>query len=118
MAKLEWGTKRTCTGCGAKFYDFANTPILCPACGVEFQVDLRARRTREEVRAVPKPAKPSAKEEEVEDEEDDDLLLDDDEDDEDSDAAVLVEDDDDEDDDDDLSSLTGGDDGDDDEETT
>lgn len=111
MAKLEWGTKRTCTGCGAKFYDFSNTPILCPACGVEFQVELRPRRVREEVRQAPKPAKPAPIEDDVDEEEDDDLLLDDD-DDEDEDAEVAdnvlaAEGDDDEDGEDDLAALTG-----------
>ena len=32
MAKPEWGTKRECTGCGARFYDLTRTPIICPKC--------------------------------------------------------------------------------------
>ncbi|MBK8211369.1 MAG: TIGR02300 family protein [Rhodospirillales bacterium] len=32
MAKLEWGTKRTCFGCGARFYDLRRNPIICPVC--------------------------------------------------------------------------------------
>ena len=48
MAKPEWGTKRTCQSCGARFYDFARSPIVCPACGTVFDVETlaRARRTR------------------------------------------------------------------------
>ena len=48
MAKPEWGTKRTCLSCGAKFYDLMRSPILCPACGVEFDLEAagRARRQR------------------------------------------------------------------------
>ncbi len=48
MAKPEWGTKRTCQSCGARFYDFARSPIVCPACGAVFDVETlaRARRTR------------------------------------------------------------------------
>lgn len=46
MAKPEWGTKRLCQSCGAKFYDFSRSPILCPSCGATFDPDalLRARR--------------------------------------------------------------------------
>lgn len=54
MAKPEWGTKRTCQSCGARFYDFGRSPILCPACGAAFDLDVlnRARRARPGVRAV------------------------------------------------------------------
>ena len=32
MAKPEWGVKRTCPSCGARFYDLKRSPILCPKC--------------------------------------------------------------------------------------
>lgn len=32
MAKPEWGTKRTCHSCGARFYDLRRFPIVCPVC--------------------------------------------------------------------------------------
>lgn len=32
MAKPEWGTKRTCHNCGAKFYDLRRDPVTCPVC--------------------------------------------------------------------------------------
>ncbi|HYN38112.1 MAG TPA: TIGR02300 family protein [Rhodospirillales bacterium] len=32
MAKVEWGTKRTCHSCGARFYDLRREPIVCPVC--------------------------------------------------------------------------------------
>ncbi|MGH6921344.1 MAG: TIGR02300 family protein [Geminicoccaceae bacterium] len=32
MAKPEWGSKRVCLSCGARFYDMKRTPIVCPAC--------------------------------------------------------------------------------------
>ncbi len=35
MAKPELGTKRVCVSCGAKFYDLAHTPAVCPKCGTE-----------------------------------------------------------------------------------
>lgn len=33
MSKPEWGIKRTCQGCGARFYDLNHDPIVCPKCG-------------------------------------------------------------------------------------
>ncbi len=32
MAKPEWGTKRLCRSCGARFYDLRRDPIVCPKC--------------------------------------------------------------------------------------
>jgi uncharacterized protein (TIGR02300 family) len=48
LAKPEWGTKRTCQSCGARFYDFGRTPAVCPACGATFDIEqlTRARRPR------------------------------------------------------------------------
>ena len=36
MAKPEWGEKRICLYCGAKFYDMQCSPIVCPSCNTEF----------------------------------------------------------------------------------
>lgn len=36
--KAARGTKRTCQGCAARFYDLDNTPIVCPMCGAEFKL--------------------------------------------------------------------------------
>ena len=33
MAKPEWGTKRICQSCGARFYDLLRDPPTCPGCG-------------------------------------------------------------------------------------
>lgn len=46
MAKPEWGVKRTCQSCSARFYDLARSPIICPKCGatVEPEVTFKARR--------------------------------------------------------------------------
>lgn len=46
MAKLEWGNKRICLGCGLKYYDFNNSPIKCPSCSLEFNPDsyLKSRK--------------------------------------------------------------------------
>lgn len=32
MSKSEWGTKRLCPSCGAKFYDLKKRPVVCPKC--------------------------------------------------------------------------------------
>ena len=36
MMKQDLGSKRTCLKCGAKFYDFAREPIVCPKCEATF----------------------------------------------------------------------------------
>jgi uncharacterized protein (TIGR02300 family) len=37
VAKAEWGTKRQCPKCGARFYDLNVTPIVCIACATSFE---------------------------------------------------------------------------------
>ena len=56
VAKPEWGTKRVCQSCSAKYYDLCRDPIICPKCGVTFDPEtmLRSRRPRP---AAAKPAK-------------------------------------------------------------
>lgn len=46
MVKLEWGTKRTCQNCGARFYDLRSTPIKCPKCDTVFEVQTTTRGRR------------------------------------------------------------------------
>jgi len=48
LAKPEWGLKRTCLGCGARFYDMQRDPIVCPSCNTEFDplALVRPRRAR------------------------------------------------------------------------
>lgn len=48
LAKPEWGSKRSCSGCEAKYYDFQRDPIVCPKCGEKFVVasTTRAKRSR------------------------------------------------------------------------
>ena len=37
MVKPEWGTKRTCPKCAARFYDLGKEdPVTCIACGVNW----------------------------------------------------------------------------------
>jgi uncharacterized protein (TIGR02300 family) len=48
LAKPEWGTKRICPSCGARYYDLLRDPIVCPKCTTPFDPEafLRARRAR------------------------------------------------------------------------
>ena len=46
MIKLEWGTKRACQSCTARFYDMRRSPIVCPKCGETFEIHTPGRRTR------------------------------------------------------------------------
>ena len=65
MAKPEWGVKRTCLACATRFYDMRKDPIICPSCGVKFDVEtiFRPRRTRAAVDEPPvKEAAPAAAE--------------------------------------------------------
>ncbi len=59
-AKLEWGAKRTCPACGARFYDMRRDPITCPKCGTAFDPEavFRPRRARSTEPAAKAPAKP------------------------------------------------------------
>src|SRR6266446_1048469 len=48
LAKPEWGSKRICPSCGARYYDLMHDPIVCPKCSTAFDPEalLRARRAR------------------------------------------------------------------------
>ena len=48
MVKPEWGTKRLCPHCGARFYDMNRDPLTCPACSAAIDpvAQSRPRRTR------------------------------------------------------------------------
>ena len=89
MAKAEWGVKRACLACGARFYDMQKSPIVCPSCETVFDPEaiFRPRRNRPAEPDAPAPAnddaaKPAATAEdevealvsdvEVEDDDDDD----------------------------------------------
>lgn len=58
MSKPEWGTKRVCQSCGAKFYDFNKRPIKCPKCGAEFDLEAmnKPKRGRKSEKLAAKPA--------------------------------------------------------------
>ena len=60
MAKPEWGIKRFCQNCGARFYDMRRDPPTCPKCGTPFtpRAVVRPRRATPVavVSKVPSPA--------------------------------------------------------------
>ena len=85
MAKPEWGVKRACPSCATRFYDLMRDPIVCPACGSTFALEVLAKPRRGKA-AVPTP---KAVETKVEDEDDEVLETDVEVDDEDGDDDVL-----------------------------
>lgn len=48
MAKPEWGVKRICPNCGARYYDLRKDPPVCPSCATQFDPEalLKSRRAR------------------------------------------------------------------------
>ncbi len=52
MVKPAWGTKRTCQGCGARFYDLQRDPIICPKCATVYDPDAVSRTRRGRVTAA------------------------------------------------------------------
>ena len=48
VAKPEWGSKRICPSCGARYYDLLRDPVICPKCATPFDAEafLKSRRTR------------------------------------------------------------------------
>lgn len=46
MVKVEWGNKRSCLSCGARFYDLRKTPIVCPKCGSVHEIQTSGRKRR------------------------------------------------------------------------
>lgn len=48
MAKPEWGVKRICANCNARYYDMRKDPPVCPSCGTVFDPEalLKSRRAR------------------------------------------------------------------------
>ena len=67
-AKLEWGAKRTCLSCAARFYDMRREPITCPKCDTVFDpaAVFRPRRARSLDNATATKAAPKKKKKPVE----------------------------------------------------
>lgn len=102
MPNPEWGVKRTCATCRARFYDLNRDPIVCPKCGAELDITVLLKPKRVKPAAKAAATKVAAKDVDVIDDDDDiEVEIDDDDLDDDDDAAdVAVVDDDDDDDDD------------------
>ena len=69
MVKADWGMKRTCQSCGARFYDLGKAEIACPKCGAVFDPEASVKPRRPKAVAaerVQTPAPVAAEEEEVE----------------------------------------------------
>lgn len=72
MAKPEWGAKRICHNCGARYYDMGKSPVVCPKCNTEFDPEafLKSRRSRpaviEELPVAKAKPRPEAEDEEDE----------------------------------------------------
>lgn len=91
MATPDRGKKRTCPSCGAVFYDLNRTPIICPKCETEVEVQslLKPRRPSPQAQSPkPAPKKPVVSDDDgddddldvdldVEDEDEDDDLIED-----------------------------------------
>lgn len=55
MSKPARGTKRVCQSCGARFYDLARTPIVCPVCQAAYQVAPPSTRRERQAPVEPRP---------------------------------------------------------------
>jgi uncharacterized protein (TIGR02300 family) len=56
VVKPEWGLKRVCPSCGARYYDMQREPVLCPKCGGAYDPETVAKTRR--ARPVPVPEEP------------------------------------------------------------
>ena len=64
MAEPEWGTKRICQACGARFYDLMRDDVVCPKCDTlaESEPVAKSRRAApEKPRATVAATAPTAK---------------------------------------------------------
>jgi hypothetical protein len=44
--KLEWGAKRSCLNCGARFYDLQKSSAACPKCGTVYEIQAAPKSRR------------------------------------------------------------------------
>lgn len=69
MSRPELGLKRQCMSCGAKFYDLARDPAVCPKCGAVYQAVATSRVSAPAMaRSAPAPAPPPVDDEDETDE--------------------------------------------------
>ncbi len=55
VIKAEWGQKRMCQSCGARFYDMRRNPIVCPKCGTAYDPSAFSKPRRRAEPAVAQP---------------------------------------------------------------
>ncbi len=60
VSKPEWGQKRSCSGCGCRFYDLTRMPIVCPKCAVVLDAETPFKTRRSSVIAEAKAARATA----------------------------------------------------------
>jgi uncharacterized protein (TIGR02300 family) len=55
VAKAEWGTKRICPSCSARYYDLGKQlgDIVCPKCSTQFDPEAFLKTRRARVAAIP-----------------------------------------------------------------
>jgi uncharacterized protein (TIGR02300 family) len=55
VVKAEWGSKRICPSCGARYYDLRKSAdeIACPKCGTQYDPEAFLKTRRARVAAVP-----------------------------------------------------------------
>jgi len=69
VPKADWGTKRLCQSCGARFYDLKRDPIVCPKCAAVYVPEAETRGKKrpspaeKKKKAVPPPEAVVAEEE-------------------------------------------------------
>jgi uncharacterized protein (TIGR02300 family) len=68
LAKAEWGSKRICPSCGARYYDLMKPlgEIVCPKCATQFDPEAFLKTRRARVAAVPEKEVAAVVPEEVE----------------------------------------------------
>ncbi len=60
MAKAEWGMKRVCANCGARYYDMKKKTPVCPSCNTTYDPELvmKTRRGKAVAKHAPEVAAP------------------------------------------------------------
>ena len=55
MVKAIW-VQSACLACGMRFYDLNRSPILCPGCGAEFDLEniIKSRKGRSAAKTIPR----------------------------------------------------------------
>ena len=90
MAKADLGIKRACLSRSMKFYDFNRTPIICPGCSTEFNLEnlLTSRKGRSALKSTV--SKAQAKKSEDAEDQDENVHNDEDGDDENAEQNVVI----------------------------